>query len=177
MRRRRRDQSIWSPRASQSSTANWTDLTRPSLATRAAGAGKSSQTRPSSCGSICQGILLRRTKTMAMRHARSETRGRPPCGPREGIGANGSTRSHNGSGSSAAAMLVHVTSPTTIKFLRFVTRSYCLRFLISSSMNCRKAGFVSPNSVASSSARSTSQPSTSARFMSHIPAALPPPAQ
>jgi hypothetical protein len=59
---------------------------------------------PSSCGSICQGIPLRRTKTMPVRHARSETRGRPPCGRRARIGKKGSTRFHNRSGSNAAAI-------------------------------------------------------------------------
>ena len=59
---------------------------------------------PSSCGSICQGMPLRRTKTMPVRHARSETRGRPPCGLRGRIGNKGSTRSHNRSGSNAAAI-------------------------------------------------------------------------
>jgi hypothetical protein len=34
--------------------------------------------QPSSCGSICQGMPLRRTNRMPVRHARSETRGRPP---------------------------------------------------------------------------------------------------
>jgi hypothetical protein len=56
---------------------------------------------------------------MPMRHARSETRGRPPFGRRGGVGKNGSTRSHNGSGSSAAAIPVHATSPTRITFRRF----------------------------------------------------------
>ena len=56
----------------------------------------------SSSGSICKGMPLRRTKTIPVRHARSEIRGRPPCGRRGGIGKNGSTRSYNGSGSSAA---------------------------------------------------------------------------
>jgi len=69
---------------------------------------------PSSCGSICQGMPLRRTNRMPVRHARSETRGRPPFGRRGGVGKNGSTRSHNGSGSSAAAIPVHATSPTRI---------------------------------------------------------------
>lgn len=59
---------------------------------------------PSSGGSICQGMPLRRTKTMPVRHARSETRGRPPCGRRGRIGKKGSTRSHNRSGSNAAAI-------------------------------------------------------------------------
>ena len=56
---------------------------------------------------------------MPVRHARSETRGRPPFGRRGGVGKNGSTRSHNGSGSSAAAIPVHATSPTRIRFRRF----------------------------------------------------------
>ena len=58
-----------------------------------------------------------------------------------------------------------------------LTRAYFFRFLISPSMKSRSAGLFSPSCVASSSARSTSQPSTITRFMSHIPAALPPPAQ
>jgi hypothetical protein len=65
----------------------------------------------SSCGSICQGIPLRRTKTMPVRHARSETRGRPPFGRGGELGKTGSTRFHNASGRSAAAILVHVTAP------------------------------------------------------------------
>ncbi|MDF2759298.1 MAG: hypothetical protein K0S99_1930 [Thermomicrobiales bacterium] len=56
---------------------------------------------------------------MPVRHARSETRGRPPFGRRGGVGKNGSTRSHNGSGSSAAAIPIHATSPTRIRFRRF----------------------------------------------------------
>jgi len=57
-----------------------------------------------SWGSICQGMPRGRTKTMPVRHARSGTRGRPPFGRRGGLGRNGSTRSHNASGSSAAAI-------------------------------------------------------------------------
>jgi hypothetical protein len=44
---------------------------------------------------------------------------RSPCGRRGRIGKRGSTRSHNGSGSNAAAMPVHATSPTEIEFRRF----------------------------------------------------------
>jgi len=75
--------------------------------------------QPSSGRSICQGMPLRRTNRMPMRHARSESRGRPPFGRRRGVGRNGSTRSHNGSGSSAAAIPVHATSPTRIRVRRF----------------------------------------------------------
>ncbi len=73
----------------------------------------------SSCGSICQGMPLRRTNKMPVRHARSEMRGRPPLGRRGVVGKNGSTRSHNGSGSSAAAIPVHATSPARIRFRMF----------------------------------------------------------
>ena len=68
--------------------------------------------QPSSRGSICQGIPLRSTNRMPVGHARSGTHGGLPCGRRGGIGKNGSTRSRNGVGSSAAAIRVHATSPT-----------------------------------------------------------------
>lgn len=80
------------------------DPKRPPVANRVGAASMSSDPHPSSCGSICQGIPLRRTKTMPVRHARSETRGRPPCGRRARIGKKGSTRFHNRSGSNAAAI-------------------------------------------------------------------------
>src|SRR6267143_6524937 len=96
-----RDQSIWSLRASQSSSAKWIRSHTPaSCQSRRRRQHVIPDPHPSSCGSICQGIPLRRTKTMPVRHARSETRGRPPCGRRGRIGKNGSTRSHNASGSS-----------------------------------------------------------------------------
>jgi hypothetical protein len=56
---------------------------------------------------------------MPVRQARSGTRGRPPFGRHGGVGRNGSTRSHSGSGSSAVAIPVHATSPTWIRFRRF----------------------------------------------------------
>src|SRR5206468_1226465 len=46
------------------------------------------------------------------------THGRPPCGRRGGIGRSGSTRSHNASGSSEAAIPVHATLRTRIRFPR-----------------------------------------------------------
>lgn len=103
------------------------DLRRLSMSCGAT-ASKSARTRclhvipdphPSSCGSICQGMPLRRTNRMPVRHARSETRGRPPFVRRGGVGRNGSTRSHNGFGSSAAAIRLHATSPTKVRLRRF----------------------------------------------------------
>jgi hypothetical protein len=64
----------------------------------------------SSRGSICHGMPPRRTKTMPVRHARSGTRGRPPFGRGGELGRSGSTRSHNASESSAAAIPAHVTA-------------------------------------------------------------------
>jgi hypothetical protein len=90
------------------------DPTRPPVASRASDASTSPPTRTR----VPAGASAR-----PVRHARSETRGRPPCGRRAGIGKNGSTRSHKGSGSSAAAMPVHATSPTTM-LGGFVTRSF-----------------------------------------------------
>jgi hypothetical protein len=90
------------------------DAPPPAQGTPARGATPGEPRHPSSCGSICQGMPLRRTKRIPVRHARSETRGRPPFGRRGGVGKNGSTRSHNGSGSSAAAIPVDATSPTRI---------------------------------------------------------------
>ena len=99
------DQSIWSERASQSSSAKCIRSQTPARCqSRRRRQHVIPDPHPSSCGSICQGIPLRRTKTMPVRHARSETRGRPPCGRRARIGKKGSTRFHNRSGSNAAAI-------------------------------------------------------------------------
>jgi hypothetical protein len=54
---------------------------------------------------------------------------------------------------------------------------YFLRASTCSSTNRFIDSFVKPSAVASSTARFTSQPSTRTRLMSHIPAALLPPAQ
>jgi hypothetical protein len=103
-----RDQSIWSERAGQSRSAKWIRSHTPACCqSRTRRQHVIPDPHPSSCGSICQGMPLRRTKRMPVRHARSETRGRPPFGRQSGAGKNGSTRSHNGSGSSAAAIPIH----------------------------------------------------------------------
>jgi hypothetical protein len=57
---------------------------------------------------------------MPVRHARSEMRGRPPFGRRDGIGKNGSTRFHNTSGSSVAA----------ISRSRYLATRICFRVLL-----------------------------------------------
>jgi len=78
-----RDQSIWSQRASQSSSPMWIrSHTLARCQSRRRLQHVIPDPHPSSWGSICQGMPLRRTKTMPVRHPRSETRGRPPCGRR-----------------------------------------------------------------------------------------------
>jgi hypothetical protein len=67
----------------------------------------------------CHGMPLRRTKTMPVRHARSGRRGRPPFSRAGELGRSGSIRSHNASGSSAAVIPAHATSPKGIRFRRF----------------------------------------------------------
>jgi hypothetical protein len=105
-----RDQSIRPSRASQSSTAKWMRSHTPAnCQSRKRRQHVIPEPQPSSCGNICHGIPLRRTKRMPVGHARSEMRGRPPLGRRAGIGKNGSTRSHNGSESSATAIAVQST--------------------------------------------------------------------
>jgi hypothetical protein len=83
-----RDQSIWSSRASQSSSAKWIKSQTPAWCqSRTRRQHVIPDPHPSSCGSICQGMPLRRTNRMPVRHARSETqrvspdtsRTRPRC--------------------------------------------------------------------------------------------------
>jgi len=103
--------------------------------------------QPSSWGSICQGMPLRRTKTMPVRHARSETRGRPPCGRRAGIGKNGSTRSHNGSGRSAAVITRSRYLTQEIRFEKFcytLLRTAPTRLCISEESRRSNVGWFRP---------------------------------
>jgi len=78
---------------------------------------------------------------MPVTHARSGTRGLPPFGRRGEMGRNGSTRSHNVSGSSVAAIAVHITAPQENDFLIVVrTGRYCYRFLVGMSLRLLKFG-------------------------------------
>jgi len=61
--------------------------------------------QPISAGNICQGMPLRKTKTIPSRHLRSAIGGRPPLGRRECFGNNASICSHNWSVTSERAML------------------------------------------------------------------------
>jgi len=115
-----RDQSIWSERARQSSSAKCIRSQTPARCqSRRRSQHVIHDPHPSSCGSICQGIPLRRTKTMPVRHARSETRGRPPCGRGARIRKKGSQDSTTDLGATPRPYAVHATSPTKIRFGRF----------------------------------------------------------
>jgi hypothetical protein len=112
---------IWSPRTGCTSSRHSFDPKRvKSLHQRRV---KAIVSRDNAVGFGNPGSRPRRTNTMPVRHARSETRGRQPSGRRGGIGKNDSTRTHNGSGSGAAAIPVHATSPNEHQVGGFVTRS------------------------------------------------------
>jgi hypothetical protein len=105
--------------------------------------------QPSSCGSSPQGIPLRRTKRMPMRHARSGIRGRPPFGRVGGTGRSGAIRSHNRSGNSTAAInRGHYRAGLNASMLghraRFVTPSYIHGYL-STISSLGDYGFNSPS--------------------------------
>jgi hypothetical protein len=120
-----RDRSIWSSRASQSRSAKWIRSHTPACCqSRKRRQHVIPDAHPSSCGSICQGIPLRRTKTMPVRHARPETRGRPLCGRRGGIGKSGSIRSTADLEAARRPFLFTLPRRRGRRFGSFVTRSY-----------------------------------------------------
>ena len=83
-----RDQSISPQRASQSSKEKWISCQMPaSCQSRNRRQQVMPEPQPSSCGSISQGIPLRRTNRIPVRQAWSRKRGLPPLGLR-GEGGN-----------------------------------------------------------------------------------------
>jgi hypothetical protein len=100
-----RDQSMWSSRASQSSSAKCMRSQMPAYCqSRRRRQHVIPEPHSSSCGSISHGMPLQSTKRMSVRQARSEIRGRLPFGRGRETGKRGSIRSHNASESSAAAI-------------------------------------------------------------------------
>ena len=94
------DQSIRPQRANQSRSAKWTSCHMPaSCQSRSRRQQVMPQPQPSSCGSISQGIPLRRTKRIPLRQARSGRRGLPPLGLRGADGSIGRISFHKASGS------------------------------------------------------------------------------
>lgn len=100
-----RDQSIWPSRESQFSNAKWINSQIPSCCqSRKRRQHVMPEPQPSFFGNIPQGIPLRSTKMMPARQARSDRRGRPPCGFGGEVGRSGSMRLQSVSGTSVAAM-------------------------------------------------------------------------
>jgi ribosomal protein L34E len=110
-----RDQSILLDRASQSRSTKWINCQTPtSCQSRRRRQQVMPEPHPSSCGSISQGIPLRRTKRMPNRHARFAKRGLPPFGLAFAAGMKGSMSSHNPSGNSSVA-IAHLLSTGMIR--------------------------------------------------------------
>jgi len=85
-----RDQSIFPQRASQSSKEKWISCQMPaSCQSRNRRQQVMPEPQPSSCGSISQGIPLRRTNRIPVKQARSGKRGLPPLGLRGQGGSSG----------------------------------------------------------------------------------------
>jgi hypothetical protein len=100
-----RDQSICPERASQSSKTKWRSCQIPrSCQSRSRRQQLIPEPQPISCGSISQGIPLRRTNTMPVRHALSAKRALPPLGFALATGINGSTSFHNASGKNSTVI-------------------------------------------------------------------------
>jgi hypothetical protein len=77
--------------------------------------------QPISRGRYSQGVPVLRTNKIPVKHARSETRGRPPFGLAGSSGSRGAIRSHNSSGTSGFA----IRSSLTKKRFNTSTEIYC----------------------------------------------------
>jgi hypothetical protein len=107
------DQSIRPQRAIQSSRTKWMrSQTLRSCQSRSLLQHVIPEPQPSSCGSISQGMPLRRTNRMPVRQARFGKRGLPPFGLRRMGGSIGWIRFHKASGSKGVLMDLH---PSTLR--------------------------------------------------------------
>jgi hypothetical protein len=106
------DQSSWSVARSSASSSSWSFCQTPAACHSA---NRRQQVMPDpqpiSCGSISQGIPVLSTKTMPVRAARSQTRGRPPRGCGLWTGISGSTFDHNSSLTNSFAMSISEGMP------------------------------------------------------------------
>lgn len=110
-----RDQSISSAYPRRSKSTWWSFSNTPaSCQSRSRLQQVMPEPQPISCGSISQGMPLRSTKRMPVRHLRSGTRGRPPFGFGGSGGRSGSIAFHSSSDTSCFA----ITTCTPI-------RTYC----------------------------------------------------
>jgi hypothetical protein len=100
-----RDQSICPQRANQSRTTKWISCQIPaSCQSRKRRQQVIPEPHRSSCGTISQGIPLRNTNRMPLRHALFAKRGLPPLGFAFAVGMKGSMSSHRRSGNNSAAI-------------------------------------------------------------------------
>jgi hypothetical protein len=100
-----RDQSILSASPSSSSNAWWSCRQTPACCqSRNRRQQVEPLPQPSSVGSICQGMPLRRTKMMPLSALRLFTGGRPPLGRGGSGGRSGATKLHSSSLTSWLAM-------------------------------------------------------------------------
>jgi hypothetical protein len=94
-----RDQSIWSASPNRSSSARCKRCHTPAACqSRSRRQQVMPQPQPSSAGRYSQGMPVLSTNRMPIRHARSETRGRPPLSLGGSGGKSGSTMAHSSSG-------------------------------------------------------------------------------
>jgi hypothetical protein len=99
------DQSICPRRANQSRSTKWISCQIPaSCQSRKRRQQVIPEPHRSSCGSISQGVPLRNTNRMPLRHALFAKRGLPPWGFALGVGMKGSMSSHKRSGNNSAAI-------------------------------------------------------------------------
>ncbi len=112
-----RDQSISPQRASQSSKEKWISCQTPaSCQSRNRRQQVMPEPQPSSCGSISQGIPLRRTNRIPVRQARSGKRGLPPLGLCAEGGSSGSIRFRKSIGKQRSAHGLSILALTETAF-------------------------------------------------------------
>jgi hypothetical protein len=103
-----RDQSSWCASESRVKSSCWSRAQTPaSFQSRSRLQQVMPLPKPSSLGSISQGMPLRSTKMMPARQPRSGSRGRPPFGLGGSRGSSGSMTAHNSSGTNGVAMSGH----------------------------------------------------------------------
>ena len=101
------DQSIWPLRESQFSNTKCVRSQIPACCqSRKRRQQVIPEPQPNCFGSIRQGMPLRSTNKIPLRQARSDTRGRPPCGFGTEAGRSGPIKLHSASGTSAAAITI-----------------------------------------------------------------------
>ena len=103
-----RDQSIWSASPNQSNNTWWSCCQTPACCQATSRRQQVEPLpQPSSAGSILHGSPVFSTKMIPVRHDRSGTGGRPPCGFGGAFGSSGSIASHRSSDTNGLLMPQH----------------------------------------------------------------------